>query len=362
MSIETHPSSTTGTHIIVQKTGQSRLNTFDFKTAEFGKHFSDHMLVAEFTNGAWQPAVIKAYGNISVPPSLTVFHHAQAIFEGMKAFKGKDGKINLFRLEDNFRRMNLSAERMCMPLIPKEYFVEGLKQLLDIDRDWVPDEDGFSLYIRPFYISTDTAIGVRPSNDYAFFIITAPAGNYYKEPLKVWIETHFSRSANGGTGYAKAAGNYGGAMYPSSLAMKKGYHQLIWTDAKENRWIEESGSMNIFFIIDDILTTPPLGPSKLAGVTRDSILKIAQRMGVKTEEREISVDEIKAFYNSGRISDCFGCGTAAGIAPIITIGSEDLIMDLPPVESRMVSKRINEYLSRYKKGLEEDVFNWLTTI
>jgi branched-chain amino acid aminotransferase len=346
----------------VQHTHHSRLKETDFSKLPFGQIFSDHMFSAICSHQQWQDAGIVPYGNFEVSPALTVFHHGQAIFEGMKAFKNPQGEVFLFRVEDNFKRMNESAIRMCMPEIPREIFINGLKQLIDLDREWIPVTDGYSLYIRPVYFSADTVIGVKPADTYRFFIVTCPSGAYYSEPLKVWVETRFSRSAEGGTGYAKAAGNYAGAMYPTRLAGERGYHQLIWTDAKENRWIEESGSMNVMFVVDGALWTPSLSHSKLAGVTRDSILTLAREWGMKVEERNIAIEEIVAAYQSGKLQEAFGVGTAANIAPIITIGHEDLVMDLPAVESRDFSKQMRAHLMGIKKGEIADTHGWITKL
>lgn len=343
----------------VKSTTHSRLKETDFSRLPFGQIFSDHMFSAFYKDGAWHEAEIIPFGNFEVSPALTVFHHGQAIFEGMKAFRNAKDEVFLFRLEDNYRRMNLSAQRMCMPEIPRELFVDGLKQLLQVDRDWIPVADGFSLYLRPVYFSVDTVIGVKPADSYRFFILTCPSGAYYSEPLKVWVETGFSRSAEGGTGYAKAAGNYAGAMYPTKLASERGYHQLIWTDAKENRWIEESGSMNVMFVVDGALWTPSLSHSKLAGITRDSILTLARDWGIKVEERNIDIDEIVSAYQAGKLQEAFGVGTAANIAPIITIGHQDLEMHLPAPEKREFSNKMRETLMGIKKGEIPDGHGWV---
>ncbi len=340
----------------------SRINQVDFNNIPFGVIFSDHMLVADFKEGSWQNAEIIPFGNISVSPSLSVFHHAQAIFEGMKAFKNNQSEVILFRIEDNFKRMNISAERMCMPQIPEDIFIDGIKQLVKLDRNWIPTAEGQALYIRPVMFSTDTAIGVKPSENYKLIVLTMPTGAYYTEPLKVWVETKYSRSALGGTGYAKAAGNYGGAMYPSKLALQNGYHQLLWTDAVNNEDIEESGSMNVMFMFNDVLVTPELKTSILAGITRDSILKIARDWGVKVEERKITVSELIEKYRAGIIKEAFGVGTAANIAQITTIGHPDIIMTLPAIQERTFSTKMYNYLFDLKKGLQTDKYGWLTKL
>lgn len=320
------------------------------------------MLVADYIDGAWQQAEIVPFADIPVSPSLSALHHAQAIFEGMKAFKNKSGEVIFFRMEDNYNRMNISAERMCMPAIPREIFVDGIKQLVDLDRDWIPTGEGQALYLRPVMFSSDTAIGVKPSENYKLIIMTMPTGAYYLEPLKVWIETKYSRSALGGTGYAKAAGNYGGAMYPSKLAAQHGYHQLLWTDSVNNEAIEESGSMNVMFVFDDVLVTPALHSSMLAGLTRDSILRIARDWGMKVEEREVTVTELLQKYKEGSVKEAFGVGTAANIAHIATIGHKDLVMQLPPLNERTFANKMYDHLFAYKRGELADNYGWLEKI
>jgi len=344
------------------KVAQSRINEVDFNNLPFGKVFSDHMLLADYIDGAWQTAEIIPFGDIPLSPSLSALHHAQAIFEGMKAFKNSAGEIVFFRMEDNYKRMNISAERMCMPAIPKEIFIEGIKQLVQLDKAWIPMGEGQALYLRPVMFSSDTAIGVKPSDNYKLIIMTMPTGAYYLEPLKIWVETKYSRSALGGTGYAKAAGNYGGAMYPSKLAAQNGYHQLLWTDSVNNEVIEESGSMNIMFMFDDVLVTPELNHSMLAGITRDSILRIARDCEVKVEEREVTVTELLEKYDAGKIKEAFGVGTAANIAHIIVIGHKDIILQLPDIATRTFSNKMYEHLFALKRGEREDKFGWLTKI
>lgn len=346
----------------IKKTTKSRIGDVDFNNLVFGKVFSDHMLVADYTNGKWQEPQIVPYGKFEVAPSMSALHHAQSIFEGIKVFKNANGETLFFRLKDNFERMNKSAERMCMPPVPENYFIDGIKELAALDNAFIPVGENLSLYVRPVYFSTDEAIGVKAAQNYRLIIFTTPTGPFYSEPLKVKIETHFSRSAEGGTGYAKAAGNYGGSFYPTKLAMDEGYHQLIWTDAKENKYVEESGSMNLMFVFGDTLVTPSLSNSKLAGITRDSILKLAKYLNIPVEERDISIEEILENYKNGNLKEAFGVGTAAGVAPIITIGYNDLKMQLPPVSDRKIGNLIHKKLNAIKTGEEEDVFGWIEKI
>lgn len=346
-------------NIQINKVAQSRVSQVDFDKLVFGKYFSDHMYIVDFVDGVWQQPQILPYGDMLIKPSLSAFHHAQSIFEGMKVFKNKEGDIMFFRLYDNFNRMNRSAERMCMPPIPENIFIEGLKKLIEIDKDWIPTQEGKALYVRPVYFSIDEVIGVKPAENYRLVIITTPTGAYYSEPLKVLVEKTYSRSSEGGTGYAKAAGNYGGAMYPTKLAMEKGYHQLIWTDAIENKYIEESGSMNVMFVINDVLVTPSLSNSKLAGITRDSILKLAIDMGIKVEERNITVDEVIEAHEKGQLQEAFGVGTAANVAPIALIGANGKDYVLPNPANFVLANKIGKALTEIKMGKAEDKFGWV---
>lgn len=350
-------------HFNIQKSSETRIHEVDFKNLVFGKVFSDHMLIADYIGDSWQTPQIMPYGKFLVAPSMSVFHHAQAIFEGMKVYKNAAGEPLFFRAIDNFNRMNISGDRMCMPPIPQDLFIDGLKELIKLDQSFIPDEDNSSLYVRPVFFSTDEAIGVKASQNYRLIIFTTPTGAYYAEPLKVYIETKYSRSAEGGTGFAKAAGNYGGSFHPTRLAMERGYHQLIWTDASENKYVEESGSMNLMFVFGDTLVTPSLSHSKLAGITRDSVLKLAKHLGIKTEERNITVDEVIAQFENGNLKEAFGCGTAANIAQIQTIGyGDDIQMELPAIANRTISNLLGKTLNDIKMGKAADPFGWVTTL
>lgn len=317
------------------------------------------MFMADFRNGEWKNSRIVPYGKMEVSPATPAIHYGQSIFEGMKAYPSSTGEALIFRPLDNWGRMNISAERMCMPELPEELFMEGLSALIELDREWIPTIEGSSLYIRPFMFSADEYIGIRPSQDFTFMIIMSPAGAYYADPVRVKIETHFTRAVTGGTGYAKAGGNYGGAIYPSKLALEQGYHQLLWTDGKKHEFIEESGTMNVMFVIDDTLVTPALGDSILAGITRDSVLKLADSWGVNVEERKVSVKELVEGLKTGKIQEAFGAGTAATIAPIELIGYEGQNYHLPPIEKTNLSQRILHGLDAIKRGLAPDPFGWI---
>ena len=343
-------------NIQLQATESPRYQTFDFSNITFGKVCADHMFIADYDNGQWQNAKIVPYGKISFEPSIAALHYGQSIFEGMKAYSNENGGVNIFRPIENFKRFNVSAERMCMPQIPEEIFMGGLSQLIDLDRNWVPKKHGDSLYIRPFMFATDEFLGVRPSNSYRFMIITAPAGAYYTEPVRVKVEMHYTRSAEGGTGFAKCAGNYAGALYPSLLAQKQGYHQLLWTDAKEHKYFEESGTMNAMFIIDNVLVTPSTSDSILKGITRDSVIQLAKDWGMHVEERKVSVEEVMKAIEKGTLNEAFGVGTAATIAPIATIQYEGIDYELP--ENRSFAPKILQALNNIKFGLTTDTHGW----
>jgi branched-chain amino acid aminotransferase len=345
--------------IPTQKVEKSRISELDYNNIEFGKIFADHMLVADYKDGSWQTPEILPYGNMALSPATSALHYGQSVFEGMKAYRGNDDDILLFRPLDNFRRLNKSGERMCIPELPEEIFMQGLEQLVRLDAAWVPPTEGSALYIRPFIFATDDFIGVRPSSNYRFTIFSCPVGSYYNVPLKVAIETKYVRSAEGGAGYAKAAGNYGAALYPARQMQEKGFHQLIWTDAREHKYIEESGTMNVMFVIDGVLVTPSTSTTILEGVTRKSVLQIAQDLGYKVEERKVSVDELAAAHKAGKLQEAFGTGTAATIAQIATIYLNGEDMDLPAVSERKISNSIAKALDAIKTGKAPDKHNWV---
>ncbi len=339
-------------------TPDSRLKDFDFDNIVFGSTFTDHMFIADFDGKEWTDLRILPTGELSVHPANSMWHYGQSIFEGLKAYKNEEGRAFLFRPEMNARRLNHSAERMCMPELPEEIFLEGLKELMRIDKGWIPDRKGSSLYIRPFMMAWDNFLGVRASITYRFMIICSPAGMYYNEPVKVKIEKEFSRACSGGTGTAKAAGNYAASLYPAKLAKEKGYHQLIWTDAKEHKYIEEAGTMNVMFKINGKIVTSPLTDTILAGVTRDSVLTIARDWGIEVEERRLTVDELVSGIKDGSVEEAFGVGTAATVAQIRAIGNDGIDYELPPIDENSFQVKIDRYLEQYRKGLIEDKFNW----
>lgn len=348
--------------ISVERVAKSRLPQVDFSNIPFGRTCTDHMFMADYREGEWGNFRIIPYGYMPISPATPAIHYGQSIFEGMKAHHGPEGEALVFRPLDNWKRMNLSAERMCMPAIPEELFMESLSALISLDRNWVPTTEGSSLYIRPFMFSADEYIGIRPSQDFTFMIILSPSGAYYATPVKVKIETHYTRAVAGGTGFAKAGGNYGGAIYPAKLAQERGYHQLIWTDGRNHEFIEESGTMNVMFVLDDTLVTPALSDSILAGITRDSVLTLARHWDMKVEERKISVKELVEGLQQGTVKEAFGVGTAATIAPIEVIGHEGKDYALPPVESREFSRKVYRELDAIKRGMKPDPFGWIVRI
>jgi branched-chain amino acid aminotransferase len=348
--------------IDIQPTRKSRISELDIENLVFGRMFSDHMLVADYKNGVWDNVHIVPYEKIAMSPSMSALHYGQAIFEGLKAYKNEKGEILVSRPYDNQRRLNISAERMAMPNVPEELFIEGLSQLLKLDAAWIPSKPGTSLYIRPFLFSTDEYIGVKPSETYKFIIFTAPVGAYYSAPLRVLVETSYIRAVEGGIGYVKAAGNYGRSLFPTRLAQARGYDQIIWTDARNHRFLEESGTMNIMVVIDDIIITPPLGDTILAGITRDSVLTLARDWGYRVQERKISIDEIIDAHEKGTLQEAFGTGTAATIAHISTIGFEGKDYDLPKIEERIFSNRVSRELENIRRGKSEDKHNWMVKI
>ena len=346
----------------IQPAAASRLPELDFSQLEFGKVFADHMFVVDYRDGEWQDAQIVPYGDMAVSPANSALHYGQAIFEGMKAYQQQDGGVALFRPLDNWARLNVSAERMCMPALPEEVFMGGLSQLIRLDHGWLPTAPGGALYIRPFMFATDGFIGVRPSDTYRFVIFTCPVGLYYNKPLRVRFEQKYVRSAEGGSGYAKAAGNYGGAMMPSRLAQQEGYHQLLWTDASQHQYVEESGTMNVAFVLNERLVTPALSSSILDGITRRSVLQLAHDMGVPVEERKVSGVEIMKALAAGQLQEAFGVGTAATIAPIATIGYEGHDYQLPPTDANALSRRLGAALDAIRTGQAPDGHGWMVRV
>ena len=343
----------------ITKVESSRLHSMPSENIQFGKYFTDHMMEADYEDGEWKHIEIKPYQPLLLSPSLAALHYGQAIFEGIKAYKNEEGKVQLFRPMENFRRFNISAVRMEMPVIPEEIFMEGIKELVKLDAAWVPAKADHSLYIRPFMFASDEMIGVRPSQKYKFIIICSPAGPYFSTPLKIYVEEKYVRAVPGGVGYAKNAGNYGAAMFPSAEAKRKGYDQVLWMDAIEHKYVQECGTMNIFFIIGNTAITPDLESGTiLSGVTRDSVITLLQDEGLTVEERKLSIDEIADAYKNHTLRGAFGTGTAATISPLKELRYKDLIMTFN-VEELEVSKKIKKKLKDIRQGITPDIHDWM---
>jgi branched-chain amino acid aminotransferase len=344
-------------NIEVKLSQTSKINDVDFSNLSFGSVFSDHMFVCDYENGTWQTPKIMPYQAMSLEPSAKIFHYGQSIFEGMKAYKDSESNVFLFRPTDNIKRMNISAKRLAMPEIPEDYFMNGLKELLKIEKDWIPTEDGSALYIRPFMFATGKGFHASPADSYRFIIACAPSGPYFSGKVNVLIEEHYSRSANGGVGFAKAGGNYAGQFYPTQLAKEKGYQQVIWTDDNTHEYIEEAGAMNIFVRINDTLLTVPTSDRILDGITRKSILSIAEEEGIKTEVRKIKVSELVEASENGSLKELFGAGTAAVISPISGFGFKGKDYKLPVLENTYgtsLKKRITDI----QTNKSTDPFGW----
>ncbi len=348
--------------IDVHRAATSRLAELDLANLEFGKLFADHMLAVEFIGGEWQQPRIVPYGPLAVSPANSALHYGQAIFEGMKAYRQADGGVGLFRPLDNWRRLNASAERMAMPTLPEEVFMQGLRELVKLDAAWVPGAAGSSLYIRPFMFATDGFLGVRPSTTYHFGIITCPVASFFTKPVRVRFEQQYVRAAAGGAGYAKNAGNYGAAMLPGKIAQQEGYHQLIWTDASAHQYVEEAGAMNVMFIIDGTLITPALSTSILDGITRRSVLELARDWGMPVEERRVSSREIVAAIQENRLTEAFGVGTAATVATIATIGHDGHDYDLPALTDSAFARRVGAALEAIRTGNAADPHGWMVAV
>ncbi|MBL1407776.1 branched-chain amino acid aminotransferase [Sphingobacterium faecale] len=343
--------------IRVEPTKESRLSQVDFNNLKFGQIMSDHMLVAEYNDGEWTDISIQPYGDIAVSPSMSALHYGQAIFEGIKGYKFENGTVSIFRPDKNWERFNKSASRLQMPEVPEDIFLGGLKKLLDIDRNWIPSKEGTALYIRPFMFATEAALGVHPSISYKFIIITCPVGAYYSKPISLKVETHYTRAAEGGVGFSKNAGNYALSLYPTQLANDEGYDQIMWTDSAGHKYIEEAGTANLIFRIGDTIITPH-GDTILHGVTRRTIMELAEKWGYKTEQRKVSVEELIEGIKNGTVTEAFAAGTAATITHIDRIGFHGQDYTLPPVEGREFSLKVLDYLNQLRYGKIEDPFGW----
>jgi branched-chain amino acid aminotransferase len=332
----------------------------------FGNYFTDHMFLMKWSReNGWHDAEICPYKNFSMAPAAMVYHYGQAIFEGLKAYKGEKDQIFMFRPEDNLERMNSSALRMCMPRIPVEKVLKGIKALVYLDRDWIPSGDGATLYLRPTMIAVEPALGVRPSSEYYFFVIMSPVGAYYPEgfnPTKIWVTDKYVRAVKGGVGHVKTAGNYAASIMAAEEAHKAGYTQVLWLDACERKYIEEVGTSNIFFKIGDDLITPPLGGSILGGITRDSVIQLAQSWGVNVVEKQITIDEVTGAIEDGSLLEAFGSGTAAVISPIGELCYQEKEYVVADGKTGELSQRLFDDLQAIQNGKQEDPFKWIVRV
>jgi branched-chain amino acid aminotransferase len=350
------------TDIKINRVERSKLNDLSLENIPFGKYFSDHMLEADYENGEWKNIEIKPYQPLIFDPSLAALHYGQAIFEGIKAYKDDDDNAYIFRPQDNFKRFNISAERMCMPTVPEEIFLEGMKQLVALDKNWIPKKENHSLYVRPVMFSTDTLLGVRPSDTYKFMILLSPSGPYYTHPMKIAVETKYTRAVTGGVGFSKNAGNYANSMLAAKEAKERGYDQVLWTDGFEHKWLQEVGMMNIMFIINGVAVTPAINEGTvLNGVTRNCIIVMLKEMGIKVEERRVNIDEIVDAYKAGTLEEVFGCGTAATIAPIAELGYGDFRMPFD-IDSFKTATTLRKHFDDIRYSRIPDTHNWMIKI
>jgi branched-chain amino acid aminotransferase len=345
--------------IAVERIKTSRIKEIDFNNLEFGKHISDHMLVVDFDNGEWGIPSIVPFADLKFSPAMLSLHYGQAVFEGMKAFRMKDGAINIFRPHKHLERFNRSLDRMCMPMVPEDLWLSGLQTLIALDQEWVPSGEGSSLYIRPFMFATESRLGVKVSDQYKLVILTCPVGPYQAKPYRLKVENKYVRTAEGGTGFAKCAGNYGGAFYPTQIAREEGFDQILWTDHKEHKYIDEVGMMNVMFVLNGKLVTPVLTTAILEGITRDSILTLAKEIPTfNIEERKVSIDEIEEGFIKGTLTEAFGTGTAAVVAPIAVIQINGKDYSIPSAGPTSFQQQVKKKLHNLRMGIEPDRFEW----
>ena len=346
----------------VVKTTSPKARPADESKLGFGKVFTDHMFMMNYTEGkGWHDGRIVPYEKLSLDPSAMVFHYGQEMFEGLKAYRGKDGKARLFRPDMNAKRTNATNKRLCIPELPEDLFVEACKAVVKVDEDWIPTAPGTSLYIRPFIIATDEFLGVAPSKTYLFIIILSPSGAYYASglaPVGIWIEDDYVRAVKGGMGFAKTGGNYAASLAAQVKAHDEGYSQVLWLDGVERKYIEEVGAMNIFFKIGGKIVTPELSGSILPGITRNSVIEVCKSWGYEVEERKISVEELINAQKSGKLEECFGTGTAAVISPVGKLRYKDDVMLINNNTIGEVSQKLYDTITGIQWGECEDKFNW----
>lgn len=349
--------------IKIIKTNSPKQKPQDETKLGFGKIFTDHMFVAKYSSTlGWHDAAITPYAPFQMDPASSVFHYGQAIFEGTKCYRRADGGLQLFRPEANFKRMSESAVRMCMPALDEALCLEGLKQLIEIDRDWVPTSTGTSLYVRPTMIATDPVLGVHASDTYLFFIILSPVGAYYAQglaPIGIYVEDRYVRAVRGGVGFAKTAGNYAASILAAELAGKKGFSQVLWLDGVEQKYVEEVGAMNMLFVYGDRIVTPMLNGSILPGITRNSIMTLAAEMGMSVTEERVSIEKVFEDIKSGAITEAFGAGTAAVISPVGKLCRGDETVTIGNGEIGKVSQKLYDTLTGIQLGEIADTHNWI---
>ncbi len=330
---------------------------YNFHEVRFGYDPTDHLFIAEYRGNQWQNARIEPFRPLTLSPFAACFHYGQTVFEGMKAYRQADGAVGIFRPHKHHQRLNASLLRMSMPAVPEDLFMGGLQTLIRLDQQWVSDLPGYSLYIRPFLIASEARIGARPSAEYLFMIVCSPMASYYDKPLRVKVETQFARAAEGGTGAAKCGGNYGGAFYPARLAQEQGFDQVLWTDGKHHEYLEEAGTMNVMFVLDGTLVTPPLNGSILDGVTRDSVLTLARDRGIAVAERPISYRELMQHLEAGATVEAFGVGTAASVTPIEVISAAGREY-FPDISAGALLFGLREELDAVRRGRSADKHGW----
>lgn len=348
--------------IQITRTQNSRLSTLDFNNLPFGRVFTDHMFVADYEGGEWVNPRIEPFAPFEMHPASMVLHYGQSIFEGMKATKNQEGHPMLLRPEMHLHRINASAARMCMPAFPEDLFLDALHALVGLEADWIPSGEESALYLRPFMFSTDEFIGVRPSDTYKFIIFTCPVGPYYSKPVRLLAETQYIRAGKGGTGEAKSAGNYAASLLPAQNALKQGFDQVMWLEGPEFKNVQESGTMNIFFVIDNVVVTPYTDGTILRGITRDCFLHILRDKGIPVEERTITIDEVVAAHAAGKLQECFGAGTAAVVSHVSEISYNGHLMTLPAVEERKIGNMLKSEIAGLRTGRIADTRGWLVPV
>ena len=352
--------------IRIERTTTPKAKPVDESKLGFGKIFTDHMFIMEYDTGkGWHDARVVPYGEISLSPAAMVLHYGQEIFEGMKAYRTPDGNVQFFRPEENFKRLNQSAERLIIPQIPVEDALQALHTLVEVDKDWVPHTDGASLYIRPFVIAVDPFLGVRPGDKYYFIIICSPSGAYYASglnPVSIYVETNYVRAVKGGMGYTKTGGNYAASLAGQDEAHKQNYSQVLWLDGIERKYIEEVGAMNIMFVIDGELVTPELQGSILPGITRKSVLELCRKWGMKVSERRISIEEVAKAYDEGKLQEVFGTGTAAVISPVGHLKWGDKVMEINDNKIGDISQKLYDTMTGMQYGKLADEMGWITPL